>query len=71
MADLQAGQVLIQNDATGKQTVVAESVYLSSIKSKLSPFHGWSIVPHLNVSETESEAEVVKPARKPKKQVEA
>ena len=69
MADLQAGQVLIQNDATGKQTVVAESVYLSSIKSKLSPFHGWSIVPTL--AETEAEAEVVKPARKPKKQVEA
>ena len=71
MADLQAGQVLIQNDATGKQTVVAEAVYSSSIKSKLSPFHGWSIVPHLNVIETEAEAEVVKPARKPKKQVEA
>ena len=68
MADLQAGQVLIQNDATGKQTVVAESVYLSSIKSKLSPFHGWSVVPYLNASETEAEAEVVKPARKPKKQ---
>jgi hypothetical protein len=32
MADLQAGQVLIQNDATGKQTVVAESVYLTSIQ---------------------------------------
>jgi hypothetical protein len=71
MADLQAGQVLIQNDATGKQTVVAESVYLTSIKGKLSPFHGWSIVPHLNAIETEAEAEVVKPARKPKKQVEA
>jgi hypothetical protein len=45
MADLQAGQVLIQNDATGKQTVVAESVYTKSIANKVSPFHGWSIVP--------------------------
>jgi hypothetical protein len=69
MVDLQAGQILIQNDVTGKQTVVSEAVYLSSIKSKLSPFHGWSIVPTL--VESESEAEVVKPARKPKKQVEA
>jgi hypothetical protein len=69
MVDLQAGQVLIQNDVTGKQTVVSEAVYLSSIKSKLSPFHGWSIVPTL--VETETEAEVVKPARKPKRQVEA
>jgi hypothetical protein len=69
MADLQAGQVLIQNDATGKQTVVSEAVYLTSIKGKLSPFHGWSIVP--TAIETEAEAEVVKPARKPKKQVEA
>jgi hypothetical protein len=71
MADLQAGQILIQNDATGKQTVVSESVYLTSIKSKLSPFHGWSVVPHLNASETEAEPEVVKPARKSKRQVEA
>jgi hypothetical protein len=66
MVDLQAGQILIQNDVTGKQTVVAEAVYLTSIKGKLSPFHGWSIVP--TASETEPEAEVVKPARKPKKQ---
>lgn len=66
MADLQAGQILIQNDVTGKQTVVSEAVYLSSIKSKISPFHGWSVVPTLN--ESEPEAEVVKPARKPKKQ---
>ena len=71
MTNLLAGQVLIQNDANGKQTVVSESVYLTSIKSKLSPFHGWSIVPNLNASEAESEAEVVKPARKSKKQVEA
>jgi len=45
MADLQAGQVLIQNDVTGKQTVVSEAVYTKSIANKISPFHGWSVVP--------------------------
>lgn len=69
MADLQAGQVLIQNDVTGKQTVVAEAVYTKSIANKVSPFHGWSIVP--TAIETKAETEVVKPARKPKKQAEA
>jgi hypothetical protein len=66
MVELQAGQILIQNDATGKQTVVAEAVYRKSIEGKNSPFHGWSVVP--TAIETETEAEVVKPARKSKKQ---
>lgn len=67
MANLQAGQVLIQNDATGRQTIVSEAVYSKSIANKISPFHGWSVVPQI-----EEEAEVaVKPARKSKKQVEA
>jgi len=66
MAELQAGQVLIQNDSTGRQAVVSESVYTKSIANKISPFHGWSIVPTL--SEAEPETEVVKPARKSKKQ---
>jgi hypothetical protein len=69
MTNLQAGQILIQNDVTGKQTVVAEAVYRKSIEGKNSPFHGWSVVP--TAIETEAEAEVVKPARKSKKQVEA
>ena len=58
MADLQAGQVLIQNDATGKQTVVAEAVYTKSIANKVSPFHGWSIVPQTKKAKEKTAEEI-------------
>jgi len=64
MTELLPGQVIIQNDTTGKQTVVSEVVYKKSIESKSSPFHGWTIVP----CKTESGEPEGKHARKSKKQ---
>lgn len=58
MADLQAGQVLIQNDVTGKQTVVSEAVYLKSIEGKNSPFHGWSVVPQTKKAKEKTADEI-------------
>jgi hypothetical protein len=62
MVELSAGQVLIQNDVTGRQTVVSEAVYRKSIEGKISPFHGWSIVPQVEAASDEE-----KPVRKTKK----